>query len=58
MFIQVVVQSILKKMKGRYRHLPFPKDKSSGASHKDLSGFIIALFFVVAIVLTILFSNM
>lgn len=58
MFIQVVVQSLLKKIKGRYHHLPFPKEKNAGASHKDLSGFILTLFFVIAIVLTILFSNM
>lgn len=58
MFIQVVVQSLLKKLKGQSRNLPFPKEKNSGSSQKDLSGFILTLFLVIAVVLTILFSNM
>jgi hypothetical protein len=58
MFIQVVVQSLLKKLKSQPRRLPFPEEKKSGSTHKDLSGFILALFFVITVVLLILFSNM
>jgi hypothetical protein len=58
MFIQVVVQSLLKKLKSQPRQLPFPEEKKSGESRKDLSGFILALFFVFTVVLLILFSNM
>jgi len=58
MFIQVVVQSLLKKLKGQPRNLPFPNEKSAGPRQKDLTGFILTLFLVFAVVLAVLFSNM
>jgi len=58
MFIQVVVQSLVKKLKEGSRNLPFPKEKNSGSRQKDLSGFILTLFLVIAVVLSLLISNM
>jgi len=58
MFIQVVVQSLLKKLKGQSRNLPLPKEKHSGPRQKDLTGFILTLFLVFAVVFAVLFSNM
>ncbi len=58
MFIQVVVQSLLKKLKGQTRNLPFSKEKNSGPRQKDLTGFILTLFLVFAVVFAVLFSNM
>ncbi len=58
MFIQVVVQSLLKKLKGQTRNLPLSKEKNAGPRQKDLTGFILTLFLVFAVVLAVLFSNM
>ena len=58
MFIQVVVQSLLKKLKSQPSNLPLSNGKNSGPRQKDLSGFILTLVFVIAVVLTLLFSNM
>jgi hypothetical protein len=58
MFIQVVVQSLLKKLKGQPRNLPFSNEKNAGPRQKDLTVFILTLFLVFSVVVAVLFSNM